>query len=104
MMPIATISLVTADQLSCRLAAADDHAWPEYTSTARNDHSFVCGSPPIAPIYESEFLGFSYGFRPKRNQHPALDATPAVLPSVDGKNQHPELILRRSIPRLRPPL
>jgi hypothetical protein len=58
----------------------------------------------LTPIYESEFLGFSYGFRPKRNQHPALDATPAVLPSVDGKNQHPELILRRSIPRLRPPL
>jgi RNA-directed DNA polymerase len=25
-------------------------------------------------IYESDFLGFSYGFRPKRNQHDALDA------------------------------
>ena len=25
-------------------------------------------------IYEPEFLGFSYGFRPKRNQHQALDA------------------------------
>jgi RNA-directed DNA polymerase len=25
-------------------------------------------------IYEEEFLGFSYGFRPKRNQHDALDA------------------------------
>jgi group II intron reverse transcriptase/maturase len=25
-------------------------------------------------IYESEFLGFSYGFRPGRNQHDALDA------------------------------
>jgi hypothetical protein len=47
MMPIATISLVTADQLSCRLAAADDHAWPECTSTARNDHSFVRESQPI---------------------------------------------------------
>ena len=23
----------------------------------------------LTPIYESEFLGFSYGFRPKRNQH-----------------------------------
>ena len=50
MMPIATISLVTADQLSCRLAAADDHAWPECTSTARNDHSFVCESQPIRLI------------------------------------------------------
>ena len=25
-------------------------------------------------IYEEEFLGFSYGFRPNRNQHDALDA------------------------------
>lgn len=25
-------------------------------------------------IYEDEFLGFSYGFRPKRSQHDALDA------------------------------
>jgi RNA-directed DNA polymerase len=25
-------------------------------------------------IYESDFLGFSYGFRPERNQHDALDA------------------------------
>ena len=25
-------------------------------------------------IYEEEFLGFSYGFRPKRSQHDAQDA------------------------------
>src|SRR5262249_757486 len=25
-------------------------------------------------IYETDFLGFSYGFRPKRGQHDALDA------------------------------
>ena len=25
-------------------------------------------------IYEEEFLGFSYGFRPKRGPHDALDA------------------------------
>ena len=25
-------------------------------------------------IYEEEFLGFSYGFRPQRGQHDALDA------------------------------
>src|ERR1700694_4002052 len=25
-------------------------------------------------IYETDFLGFSYGFRPERNQHDALDA------------------------------
>src|SRR6201988_940966 len=28
----------------------------------------------LTPIYEAEFLGFSYGFRPQRNQHQALDA------------------------------
>jgi hypothetical protein len=25
-------------------------------------------------VYEEDFLGFSYGFRPKRGQHDALDA------------------------------
>ncbi len=28
----------------------------------------------LTPIYEAEFLGFSYGFRPLRSQHDALDA------------------------------
>ena len=28
----------------------------------------------LEPIYEEYFLGFSYGFRPQRNQHKALDA------------------------------
>jgi RNA-directed DNA polymerase len=28
----------------------------------------------LLPIYEAEFLGFSYGFRPGRSQHDALDA------------------------------
>jgi len=28
----------------------------------------------LTPIYEAEFLSFSYGFRPKRNQHQAPDA------------------------------
>src|SRR6516164_1571124 len=28
----------------------------------------------LTPIYEAEFLGFSYGFRPGRSQHHALDA------------------------------
>ena len=28
----------------------------------------------LSMIYEEEFLGFSYGFRPKRSQHDALDA------------------------------
>ena len=28
----------------------------------------------LVPIYETEFLGFSYGFRPQRSAHDALDA------------------------------
>jgi len=28
----------------------------------------------LESIYETDFIGFSYGFRPKRNQHKALDA------------------------------
>jgi len=28
----------------------------------------------LTPVYETDFLSFSYGFRPGRNQHQALDA------------------------------
>jgi retron-type reverse transcriptase len=30
-------------------------------------------------IYETDFLGFSYGFRPKRSQHNALDALATAI-------------------------
>ena len=33
----------------------------------------------LQPIYENEFKGFSYGFRPGRNQHAALDALYVAL-------------------------
>ena len=33
----------------------------------------------LEPIYEAEFLGFSYGFRPGRSQHKALDALEVVI-------------------------
>jgi group II intron reverse transcriptase/maturase len=33
----------------------------------------------LEPIYERAFLGFSYGFRPKRSQHDALDALATVI-------------------------
>jgi RNA-directed DNA polymerase len=33
----------------------------------------------LQPIYESEFVGFSYGFRPGRSQHKALDALYVAL-------------------------
>jgi RNA-directed DNA polymerase len=33
----------------------------------------------MGAIYEEDFLGFSYGFRPKRSQHNALDALSAGL-------------------------
>lgn len=33
----------------------------------------------LEQIYEADFLGFSYGFRPKRNQHQALDVVYIAL-------------------------
>lgn len=33
----------------------------------------------LEPIYEREFLGFSYGFRPGRSQHGALDALAVAI-------------------------
>jgi retron-type reverse transcriptase len=33
----------------------------------------------LEPIYEAMFIGFSYGFRPKRSQHHALDALAAAI-------------------------
>ena len=33
----------------------------------------------LTPIYEEEFLDFSYGFRPKRSAHDALDALAYVI-------------------------
>jgi len=33
----------------------------------------------LEPIYEQEFLGFSYGFRPGRSQHNALDALAVAI-------------------------
>jgi group II intron reverse transcriptase/maturase len=33
----------------------------------------------LEPIYEAEFIGFSYGFRPKRSQHNALDALAVAI-------------------------
>jgi len=33
----------------------------------------------LEPIYEEQFLGFSYGFRPGRSQHDALDALGVAL-------------------------
>jgi RNA-directed DNA polymerase len=33
----------------------------------------------LEPIYEREFLGFSYGFRPGRSQHRALDALAVAI-------------------------
>jgi len=33
----------------------------------------------LEPIYEREFLGFSYGFRPGRSQHKALDALAVAI-------------------------
>jgi RNA-directed DNA polymerase len=36
----------------------------------------------LSAIYEEDFLGFSYGFRPKRGQHDALDALVVGITSI----------------------
>ena len=39
----------------------------------------VVGEVILTPIYEAVFLGFSYGFRPKRGAHDALDTLAYVI-------------------------
>ena len=46
-------------------------------------------------IYEEDFLGFSYGFRPGRGPHDALDALAVGIETEEG-----ELGARRGHPRL----
>ena len=46
-------------------------------------------------IYEADFLGFSYGFRPGRSPHDALDALAVGIDEQEG-----ELGARRGHPRL----
>ena len=47
MTPIAAISLVTADQLSCWLAAGNVEVRPKQASTVRNEPSAACKSHSI---------------------------------------------------------
>src|SRR4029450_12981058 len=42
--------------------------------TRRQGFVQKAGGAVLNAIYEDDFLGFSYGFRPKRSQHDALDA------------------------------
>ena len=39
----------------------------------------TCRGHLLNQIYEEDFLGFSYGFRPGRSQHQALDALSYAL-------------------------
>ena len=43
-------------------------------SRAYKPSNQVSHSPKLSTIWEEEFLGFSYGFRPGRSPHGALDA------------------------------
>jgi hypothetical protein len=48
--------------------------------------SYRKGATVLNQIYEEDFLGFSYGFRPGRSAHDALDAlTAAIMTKVDRK-------------------
>ena len=58
-------------------------------------------------IYEEDFLGFSYGFRPGRGQHDALDALAVGITSTQGEldpgRRYPG-VLRRGQPGMADPL
>src|SRR5207244_10935500 len=58
-------------------------------------------------IYEGDFVGFSYGFRPGRGPHDALDALPTAIKirkgELDTWRRHPKL-LRQHQPRMADPL
>lgn len=66
--------------LSGNAVAAGFHPQSRW-STAHAGHCFSGGQDRTAGVvtvlnaaYEEDFLGFSYGFRPRRSQHDALDA------------------------------
>ena len=50
----------------------------------------------LTPIYEAEFLGFSYGFRPGRGAHDALDALTVGITRrkimLGGRLRHPQIL------------
>ena len=58
-------------------------------------------------IYEEDFLGFSYGFRPGRGTHDALDALCVGITQQEGElhtgRRHP-VVLRRGQPGMADPL
>jgi RNA-directed DNA polymerase len=54
----------------------------QYEATITSQEDKVVQRAVVAAlnaIYETEFLGFSYGFRPGRSQHNALDALDRAL-------------------------
>src|ERR1700737_2555962 len=50
----------------------------------------------LSAIHEEDFLGFSYGFRPKRSQHDALDALIVGISRQEGelhtRRRHPVVL------------
>src|SRR3984893_5387439 len=58
----------------------------------------------LSAIHEEDFLGFSYGFRPKRSQHDALDALIVGISRQEGelhtRRRHP-VVLHGGFPALR---
>ena len=56
----------------------------------------------LTPIYEAEFLGFSYGFRPGRSQHDALDAFAYGIKHArsTGSSTPTSVVLRHDQPRV----
>jgi hypothetical protein len=57
------------------LANVAEYAW----DATRNPNASICAVTQVARA--GPFWGFSYGFRPGRSQHQALDALYVVMPA-----------------------
>src|SRR5215813_5622146 len=52
----------------------DGLTWQDYETDLEDKIVQKAACAVLNAIYEEDFLGFSYGYRPKRSQHDALDA------------------------------
>ena len=71
------LSTLGAPALAPQDMALDDEPNPRLWGPISSPRSKIVQRATAAvlnTIYEEDFLGFSYGFRPKRSQHDALDA------------------------------
>src|SRR5260370_37464188 len=90
----------------CRPGAPDGRQRPLAVAALEDKIVQRAAIGVLNAIYEEDFLGFSYGFRPKRGQHDALDALVVGLhhrkSELHSRRGHP-VILRHGHPGLADP-